>query len=127
MLRGADFGYNLPMPELPISPETPPSLNNSETTAPNERPAVIEPIKLEVNSSEAPKEIATPLPPILQPDSEGSIGSTTVAPTAAPTGLVHKGARVSGLTNVALRTFAALQRKLAAHYQKLREKVGVSR
>lgn len=123
------------MSELPansVDPQVVPNANEASATAFSEtkspgtvapresqsqfaeklNPLEGEPVRV---NSEIEQEVA--LPPVLQ---ENQTSQTEVAKPVSPE-YIHKGARISSLTHVALETFRDLQRKLAVHYQKMKQ------
>lgn len=110
------------MSELPSVNETP--ISKTEDHQPETQRVVEVEQTMQNTSTKAEEEkVEVALPPILQPGPANHQVEATVA--SVPGNLINKGKTVSSLTTVALKTFSDLQRKLASHYQNLKQKVGI--
>jgi len=94
--------------------QAPKSIENSTPIQP-EVPAGLKRIE-DQSTQQTEPEVA--FPPVLQKT------QTTPAEIVKPISqeYIQKGAKISSLTHIALETFRELQRKLALHYQKMKER-----
>jgi len=102
----------------PVAKSTENLSSNSIENPPLHQPEILEEAKNFEEQSNRQSEPEAVLPPVLQEKQTSQI--EVVKPISQE--YIHKGAKISSLTHVALETFRELQRKLALHYQKMKKR-----